>query len=199
MRGSTTTCRNGSRAPSTTAKRRCAGCRVWSPVSGTLTAGPSTTTCSGNTKIKGQTPAEMAGVSAPFTEWADVVRVAATDTSKRKRDTKTRTLSDEADRPGPDTAPPTTHFVPDPTRRRRPKGETDTDDADEEWPPSAATVARWRGNGTQMTRAPRSTRLGFNVTRPIPKGKASKRRASKNGQATAGRVASARPKNGKRR
>ena len=83
--------------------------------------------------IKGQTPAEMAGISAPFSEWADVVRVAATDT-KREKANPLPTLADVADRAdryGENTAPPTTHFVRDPTLRRRPKGETESDDPDE--------------------------------------------------------------------
>ena len=79
--------------------------------------------------IKGQTPAEMAGVSAPFSEWADVVRVAATDPS-RKADKPAPTLSEVADR----TERRNPRIVPDPSQRRRPKGETETDD--EEWPRS---------------------------------------------------------------
>ncbi len=143
--------------------------------------------------VQGQTPGEMAGVNPPFTEWADVVRVAATDT-KRKRDTKTPTIAevaDRAERHGESTAPATTRFVPDPTRRRRPKGETDTDDDDDEWPPSPATVARWRG-----TPAPRRTNPA-----PVKLRQANKTagKSRKKGAATAGRVASARPKNGKRR
>ena len=83
--------------------------------------------------IKGQTPSEMAGVNPPFTEWADVVRVEATDTN-RKSSNPLPTLADvtdRADRHGEQTAPPTTHFVRDPTLRRRPKGETESDDPDE--------------------------------------------------------------------
>ena len=59
--------------------------------------------------MKGQTPAEMADVNPPFTERADVVPIAATDTSRGKRDTKTQTIADTAGRRGPSTAPPTTH------------------------------------------------------------------------------------------
>ena len=122
--------------------------------------------------IKFQTPNEMAGVNPPFTEWADVVRVAATDTGKQ--DTKTQTLAevaDRAERPGPDTAPPTTHFVPDPTRRLRPKGETDTDDPDEEWPPTPATVERWRADGDAdipIPSGPRNTGMERMHARPVP-------------------------------
>ena len=72
--------------------------------------------------IEGQTPPEMAGVSTPFTEWADVVRIAATD-AERKRDTKTQTptlseTADRAERSNP-------RIVPDSTQRRRPQGATD--------------------------------------------------------------------------
>ena len=96
--------------------------------------------------IDHQTPAEMAGVNPPFTEWADVVRVAATDTDTKRKPAAPdmAEVADRAERRGEATAPPTTHFVPDTTRRVRPKGETDTDDPDEEWPPTPATVARWR-------------------------------------------------------
>ena len=89
-----------------------------------------------------QTPAEMAGVNPPFTEWADVVRVAATDTKRKADAPNLAEIADRAERHGESTAPPTTRFVPDTTRRVRPKGETDTDDPEEEWPPTPA--ARWR-------------------------------------------------------
>ena len=89
-----------------------------------------------------QTPAEMAGVNPPFKEWADVVRVAATDTRRKGEAPDMAEVADRAERHGESTAPPTTHFVPDTTRRLRPKGETDTDDPDEEWPPTPATVAQ---------------------------------------------------------
>ena len=106
--------------------------------------------------IKGQTPAEMAGVNPPFTEWADVVRVAATDTGPKRKAAAPdlAEVADRAERPGPDSAPPTTHFVPDPTRRLRPKGETDTDDPEEDWPPSPATVERWRGQANDEDEIP---------------------------------------------
>ncbi len=83
--------------------------------------------------IRGRTPAEMTGVNPPFTEWADVVGVAATG-MERKASNPVRTLADvadRADRHSKDTAPPTTHFVTDPTLRRRPKGETESDGPDE--------------------------------------------------------------------
>ena len=147
--------------------------------------------------VRLQTPAEMAGVHPPFTEWADVVRVAATDT-KRKGDTPDMAeVADRAERHGESTAPPTTHFVPDTTRRVRPKGETDSDDPDEDWPPTPATVARWRaeddadpfrsvahasGNG----RKPRA--VAVRIRKPKPKDATAQK---KRGKATAGRMASA--------
>ena len=83
--------------------------------------------------VKGQTPAEMAGVNSPFTEWADVVRVAATDPGCKTANPlpTLADVADKADRHGENTAPPTTHFVRDPTLRRRPKGETESDDPDD--------------------------------------------------------------------
>ena len=147
--------------------------------------------------IKGQTPSEMAGVNPPFTEWADVVRVAATDT-KRKADAPDRAeVADRAERHGESTAPPTTHFVPDTGRRVRPKGETDTDDPDEEWPPPPATVAQWQDDGTERMHAKPSSSVGILIRQPTPKGKVVKPR--KHGRATAGRVASAQPKRAKQR
>ena len=91
--------------------------------------------------IKGQTPAEMAGVNPPFTEWADVVRVAATDAG-RKADKPVPTLSEVADR----VERRNPRIVPDSSQRRRPKGETEADD--EEWPRSdddTETLERVRG------------------------------------------------------
>ena len=149
--------------------------------------------------IKFQTPAEMAGVNPPFTEGADVVRVAATDTKRKGDAPDMAEVADRAERHGEATAPPTTHFVPDTTRRRRPKGETDTDDPDEEWP---ATVARWQEDGTERMHAKPSSSVGTRIRQPNPKGKVVKPRKqlpSKHGRATAGRVASAQPKRGKRR
>ena len=152
--------------------------------------------------IKFQTPAEMAGVNPPFTEWADVVRVAATDT-KRKRDVPDMAeVADRAERHGESTAPPTTRFVPDTVRRVRPKGETDTDDPDEEWPPAPATVARWQEDGTERMHAKPSRSVSVRIRQPKPTGKVCtprKQRTSKNGRATAGRVASAQPKRAKQR
>lgn len=173
-----------------------------------------------------QTPAEMAGVNPPFTEWADVVRVAATDTdAKRKGDVPDLAeVADRAERHGESTAPPTTHFVEDTTRRVRPKGETDTDDPEEEWPPTPATVAKWRAGDDEIpipslaprpdigTRyAGRQTGGGQRAHQPLPKGrivqpkqrKTSKtdslqKALKKRGRATAGRMASAGPKRGKR-
>ena len=73
--------------------------------------------------VKGQTPAEMAGVNPPFKEWEDVVKDSAI-MGKRQSSPLTPTLADAADRAersGP-------RIVPDATQRRRPKGETDNDD-----------------------------------------------------------------------
>ena len=151
--------------------------------------------------IRGQTPAEMAGVSAPFTEWADVVRVAATDTSPKRRGSSAPDMAEVADRSerrGESTAPATTHFVPDPARRVRPKGETDSDDPEEDWPPSPATVARWRSeSGADLMHARPAGKGGIRIRGSKPKDKAVKQR--QRGRATAGRVASAQPKRGKQR
>lgn len=80
-----------------------------------------------------QTPAEMAGVNPPFTEWADIVRNAPAlrEGNKGRPAPSLAVIADRADRPGPDTAPPTTRFIPDSTARRRPKGETESDDPDD--------------------------------------------------------------------
>ena len=80
-----------------------------------------------------QTPAEMAGINPPFDDWDGVVRDAAVK-GRRPRSEPITTLADAADRAdrhGENTAPSTTHFVRDPTLRRRPKGETESDDPDE--------------------------------------------------------------------
>ena len=79
-----------------------------------------------------QTPGEMARVNAPFKQWEDVVKqhppaeerpgISARDAAAKLQDALGR---DE------NTAKPNVHFVPDPTQRRRPKGETDA----EPWPP----------------------------------------------------------------
>ncbi len=153
--------------------------------------------------IKGQTPSEMAGVNPPFTEWADVVRVAATDTKRKAAAPNLAEVADRAERHGESTAPLTTHFVPDTGRRVRPKGETDDDDPDEEWPPTPATVARWRADDIGQVYAGRPAGgVGKTITTPKPKGKVvtpRKQGTSKNGLATAGRMASAQPTKGKRR
>lgn len=152
--------------------------------------------------IEFQTPAEMAGVNPPFTEWADVVRVEATADRRRADAPDMAEIADRAERHGESTAPPTTHFVPDRTRRVRPKGETDTDDPDDEWPPSPAIVARWREDGADRMHAKPSGSGGVRVGRPRLNGKVvkpRKDRASKRGRVTAGRVASAQPKRGKQR
>ena len=79
-----------------------------------------------------QTPGEMARVNAPFKQWEDVVKqhptaeerpgISARDAAAKLQDTLGR---DES------AAKPNVHFVPDPTQRRRPKGETDA----QPWPP----------------------------------------------------------------
>lgn len=91
--------------------------------------------------IKFQTPAEMAGVNPPFKEWADVVRVAATE-----RRTKEPTPT-QADAAATVADPPRRNprIVPDSSQRQRPAGETEADD--DEWPRSDAdteTVERVR-------------------------------------------------------
>ena len=85
-----------------------------------------------------QTPGEMARVNAPFKQWEDVVKqhppaeerpgISARDAAARLQDALGR---DES------TAKPNVHFVPDPTQRRRPKGETDA----EPWPPPMDAAA----------------------------------------------------------
>ena len=83
--------------------------------------------------IGDRTPAEMAGVRPPFTKWADVVSNAPTlrERGKANAISTLADVADKADRHGETTAPPTTHFVRDPTLRRRPKGETESDDPDD--------------------------------------------------------------------
>ena len=102
--------------------------------------------------INGQTPAEMAGVTPPFNDWDGVVRNAAVK-GRRPPSEPLNTLADvtdRADRHGENTAPPTTHFVRDPRLRRRPKGETESDDPDEyplsrqnPLPPRPSPKRRW--------------------------------------------------------
>ena len=83
--------------------------------------------------VKGQTPAEMAGVNPPFDDWDGVVRDAAVKGRRPPSEpiTTLADVADRADRHGENTAPITTHFVRDSTLRRRPKGETESDDPDE--------------------------------------------------------------------
>ena len=92
-----------------------------------------------------QTPAEMAGVNPPFLELEDVVTNAALK-GRRQREPLAPTLSDAADRA--ERASP--RIVPDSQQRRRPKGETDSDD-DEEWP-------RTDSDTVQMSRVQRQLR-----------------------------------------
>ena len=136
--------------------------------------------------IKHQTPAEMAGVNPLFTEWADVVRVAATDTGKR--DTKTPTLSEAADRaerakagsPG---------IVPDPQQRARPKGETDSDD-EAEWPRTESDSVRMSAVRDELREAVRAADLlPKNAATILDNLKLPKRRRSSYG----GTVATAHP------
>lgn len=144
-----------------------------------------------------QTPAEMAGVNPPFTEWADVVRVAAT--AERSPSVSEPTPDDKDD----SSVPSTTHFVPDAEARRRPEGETD----EEPWPPSPAQVAEWRnGKPTAKERVAASApkvRVSGPTRQTMPKRKPSalhqidgKGRAKpsrrKSPKATAGRMAKAR-------
>lgn len=100
----------------------------------------------------------MAGGDPPFTEWADVVRVAATDTDRKGAASSLADVADNAERHGAATVPTTIHFVPDTIRRLRPKVETDTDDPDEEWPPSRETLERWRAGGSVNQKMPKRGR-----------------------------------------
>ena len=80
-----------------------------------------------------QTPGEMARVKPPFTEWGDVVKSApSADERQRKAARVAAAALVDAPRRGKGTARPNVIFMPDPTQRRRPKGETDADP----WPPS---------------------------------------------------------------
>lgn len=84
--------------------------------------------------IRGQRPAEMTGVNPPFTEWADIVRDAPKLWQGGKANLVVSTLADaadKADRRGQSAAGPNVHFVPDPTLRRCPKGETESDGLDD--------------------------------------------------------------------
>lgn len=82
--------------------------------------------------VDGQRPAEMAGVNPPFTEWADIVRNAPA-LREGGRVNPVLTMADVVDAKGRDEsdALPNVHFVPDRTVRRRPKGETESDDPDD--------------------------------------------------------------------
>ena len=134
--------------------------------------------------IDGQTPGEMAKVKAPFKQWEDVVKQhppAEEQPNTERRNTAAELsnarLRDE------ETAGPNVHFVPDTTRRRRPKGETDSDDPDEEWPPSRQTVTRWR----ETSPAPDSGGTRKTVARlPLPPREKPKR--------DTGKVAAVKPK-----
>ncbi len=110
--------------------------------------------------IKGQRPAEMAGVSAPFTEWADVVRIAATDTERKREAQPAPTLAVEADH-AERSKPGNPRIVPDSTQRRRPTGETDSDD-DEDWP-------RTESDTVQMSRVQRQLQKTVRDANPPPK------------------------------
>ena len=92
-----------------------------------------------------QTPAGKANVNAPFQQWEDVVKQHPPSEEQPKTGERNATaeLSDARLR-DEKTARGNVTFVPDPTRRIRPKGETDTDDPDDEWPPSRDAVKRWR-------------------------------------------------------
>ena len=92
-----------------------------------------------------QTPAGKANVNAPFQQWEDVVKQHPPSEEQPKTGERNGTaeLSDARLR-DEETARGNVTFLPDPTRRIRPKGETDTDDPDDEWPPSRDAVKRWR-------------------------------------------------------
>ena len=138
--------------------------------------------------IKGQTPAEIAGVNPPFTEWADVVRVAAM---------AERTPAAPEPIPDDPPAPDTTHFVPDAEARRRPEGETD----EEPWPPSPAQIAEWRNAKPTAKERVAASAPKVRVVGPtrqttskrkqsaLQRGKPPRRKSPK---ATAGRMAKAR-------
>ena len=83
--------------------------------------------------IGGQRPAEMAGVNPPFEEWEDAVKDAALKGGRQKASNPLPTMVEvvDAQRRGPNTAGPDVLFVPDSTLRRRPKGETESDDPDD--------------------------------------------------------------------
>ena len=120
-----------------------------------------------------QTPGEMAKVKVPFEQWEDVVKQhpPAEEQPKTERRNTVAELSDARLRDVA-TAGSNVRFVPDPTRRRRPKGETDSHDPDEEWPPSGQTVTRWR----EASPAPNSSGNRKTVARlPLPPREKTKR------------------------
>ena len=108
--------------------------------------------------IKGQTPAEMAGVNPLFTEWADVVRVAATDTSKRDAEPKPKTTLSEAAERAERAKAGNPRIVPDSTQRTRPKGATDSDD-EPEWPRTESDTVRMSAVRDQLQQAVRAADL----------------------------------------
>ena len=91
-------------------------------------------------------PGQMARVDAPFTEWEDVVKGTPTATIEHPRTGERDAVAELSDARLRDdtTVRGSVIFVPDPTARRRSRGETDSDYPDEEWPPSPETVERWR-------------------------------------------------------
>lgn len=101
--------------------------------------------------VDGQTPAEMAGVNPPFREWADVVRVAATDTGRKAVKPNMAEVADRAERGNP-------RIVPDSTQRRRPAGESDSDD-EEEWPRSDSDTVQIERVRQQLKDAIRDVNL----------------------------------------
>ena len=82
-------------------------------------------------------PGQMARVDAPFTEWEDVVKGTPTATIEHPRTGERDAVAELSDARLRDdtTVRGSVIFVPDPTARRRSRGETDSDDPDEEWPP----------------------------------------------------------------
>lgn len=103
--------------------------------------------------IQDRRPAEMAGVTPPFAEWADIVRNAPEFREGRKANLMPTLaeVADRADRSSP-------RVLPDSTQRRRPKGETDSDN-DEEWPRSDSETGRMERVREQLKRAVRDTKL----------------------------------------
>lgn len=78
--------------------------------------------------LDGQTPGEEAKVKPPFTEWEDVVRAGPALREKGKG--RGKSAARLVDPPEPEIHPSNVVFVPGPTLRRRPKGETDADKDD---------------------------------------------------------------------